>query len=269
MHKGIFFQALRSRMNSVLVWSGAQVALILTFFSIFPSFSEQAEVMNQMLERFPPELMAAFGMSRLDLSSLLGYYSLIFVFCQLCFAIQAANYGFSLLSAEENERTADFLLSKPVSRNKVLTSKLVAAIVSLTITNVVVWLCSFFCLHVFSAGKGYNPKTIFLLLGSIIIFQLIFFSVGLLISLWIKRIRTVTPYALGLAFGTYLLNAFSGVFQDVKLELITPFKHFDPAYIVEQSRLNVTFVLIDIILIAISIMASYWFFKKRDIPAAT
>lgn len=39
----------------------------------------------------------------------------------------------------------------------------------------------------------------------------------LVISLLVKRVRSVTPYALGLGFGAYVLSAFSGIFGDVKL----------------------------------------------------
>ena len=64
-----------------------------------------------------------------------------------------------------------------------------------------------------------NSATLFLLLLSIVIFQLFFLSVGLVISLLVKRVRSVTPYGLGLAFGAYILSAFSGIFGEVKLEL--------------------------------------------------
>ena len=87
--------------------------------------------MNEMLAKFPPELKAAFGLDGMDLSTVLGFYSLVFLFVQLCLAIQAGNYGFGLVSIEESELTADFLLSKPVSRAQVLTSKLLAALSSL------------------------------------------------------------------------------------------------------------------------------------------
>ena len=54
-------------------------------------------------------------MNNLDMSSVLGFFSFVFLFCQICLAIQAANYGFSLVSVEERELTADFLLAKPVA----------------------------------------------------------------------------------------------------------------------------------------------------------
>ena len=46
---------------------------------------------NEMLAKFPKEMRAAFGMDNMDLSTVLGFYSLVFLFVQLCLAIQAAN----------------------------------------------------------------------------------------------------------------------------------------------------------------------------------
>ncbi len=109
--------------------------------------------MNELLAKFPPELRAAFGMDKMDLSTVLGFYSFIFLFVQLCLAIQASNYGFGLVSIEESELTADFLLSKPVSRAQVLTSKLLAALTSLTITNLVVWVSSFVAISLFRGER--------------------------------------------------------------------------------------------------------------------
>ncbi len=63
---------------------------------------------------FPPELKMAFGLERMDPATMEGYFGLCFYFCQLCLAIQAANYGLGLVSVEEAELTADFLLTKPL-----------------------------------------------------------------------------------------------------------------------------------------------------------
>jgi putative exporter of polyketide antibiotics len=139
MSANIYTHEFRTRLKSVVIWSLAMAAMILFFFSIFPGFAEQAALMKDLLAKFPRELLAAFSMDNMDLSSVLDFYSLVFLFVQLCLAIQAGNYGFGLVSIEESELTADFLLSKPVSRTQVLTSKLLAALTSLTITNLVVW----------------------------------------------------------------------------------------------------------------------------------
>ena len=223
MNANIYKHEFHARLKSAVIWSLSILILIAFFFSIYPAFSEQAALLNELMANFPPQLLAAFGMGKMDLADILGYFSLVFLFVQLCLAIQASNYGFGLVSVEESELTADFLLSKPVSRGQVITSKLLAALTALAITDLVVWVSSFASLSLFGAGREYNSTTLFLLLLSLLVFQLIFLGIGLPISLLVKRIRSVTPYGLGLAFGAYILSAFSGIFGEVKLELLTPF----------------------------------------------
>ncbi len=79
----------------------------------------------------------------------------------------------------------------------------------------------------------------------------------------------MTPYGLGLAFGTYILNGFSGIFGEIKLELITPFRHLDPTYIVQNSAYNTPLVLLDVVVILVTVGVSYWLYTRRDIPAVS
>lgn len=269
MNANIYKHEFRARLKSVMIWSLGLTFLVLFFFAMFPVFADQAALMNEFLARYPQELRAALGMDRMDLSTVLGFFTFIFLFVQLCLAIQASNYGFGLVSIEESELTADFLLSKPVSRPQVLTSKLLAALSSLTITNLVVWVSSFIGISLFREGREYAASTLLLLLLSIVIFQLFFLSVGLLISLLVKRVRSVTPYALGLGFGAYVLSAFSGILGDVKLELITPFKHIDPAYIVQHSAYDTPLLLLNMAITLVALAASYRLYIRRDIPAVS
>jgi ABC-2 type transport system permease protein len=150
-----------------------------------------------------------------------------------------------------------------------LTSKILAALTSMLLTDLVFWVSIFIAISIFGEGREYDMPTMLLMLFSVVLFQLFFFSVGLVISLLLKRIRSVTPYSLGLAFGAYVLSAFSGVFGDVKLEYITPFKHFEPAYIIENGAYNTPLVLINLAITLISLAASFWLYKHRDIHAVS
>lgn len=269
MNANIYRHEFHTRIKSIATWSLSLAILVIFYYSMYPVFADQAALMNEMMANFPPELRAAFGMDNIDLASVLGFYSFVFLFVQLCLAIQAGNYGFGLVSIEESELTADFLLTKPVSRTQVLTSKLLAALTSLTITNLVVWVSSFIAIALFRGEGEFEPRTLLLLLLSIVIFQLFFLSVGLIVSLLVKRVRSVTPYALGLGFGAYVLSAFSGVFGDVTLELITPFKHFDAAYIVQNGMYDTPLVLLNAAVSLLSLGLSYWLYIRRDIPAVS
>lgn len=257
------------RAGSLATWSLAVAAILLVYFSFFPLFADQAALMNQMLERFPAPMRMAFGLDRMDLSTVLGFYSFVFLFVQLCLAIQAGNYGFGLVSVEEAELTADFLLSKPVSRRQVLTSKLLAALLALSLTDLVVWLSSWAAVSLFQDGREYDGRTLLLLLLSAPIFQLFFLGVGLAVSLLVKRVRSVTPYSLGLGFGSYVLSAFSGLLGDVKVELITPFKHLDAARIVQQGCYDTPLVLLNLGVTLVSLGMAYGLYLRRDIPAVS
>jgi len=269
MNANIYIYEFRARLKSVLTWSLSITALVLFYFSLFPSFSEQAALVQEMFQKFPPALLEAFGMNRTDMSSVLGFYSFLFVFVQLCLAIQAGNCGFGLVSIEESELTADFLLSKPVSRTQVLVSKFLAALSSLLITELVVVVDTIIAVNAFNNGQTYDPGILALLLVSMVILQLFFVSVGLVISLLVRRVRSVTPYSLGLGFGAYVLAAFSGLLGDVKLEYITPFKHLDPAYIVQNKGYNTPLVLLNVAITLIALAVSYWRYVRRDIPAVS
>jgi ABC-2 type transport system permease protein len=254
--------------KSVIIWSISVASLIFIFLSIFPSFAKDAELLNEAMASFPKELLMAFGMTDVDLSTVLGFYGLAFGFVQICLAIQAANYGFSILSVEERDLTADFLLAKPVSRPKILTSKLLAALTGLVITNIVVWASSLVAIAAFSGGRAWEIEPVLLLLSSIAIFQLFFLTVGMLISLLVKRVRSVIPFSMALGFGMYVLNAFAGLLGDVKLELVTPFKHFNPNYILKNAAYDLPLVLISVSAIIISVIGTYVLYSRKDMRSA-
>jgi ABC-2 type transport system permease protein len=235
--------------------------------SLFSSFAADAEKLNEMLQKFPKELLIAFGISDVDLSTVFGYFGFIFLFCQMCLAVQAANYGFSLVSIEERELTADFLLAKPVGRKKILTSKLLSALTGLTITNLATWIGSFVFINLFRGERGYDAGPLVLLLLSIVVFQLFFLSVGLVISLLVRRVRSVTSFSMALAFGMYLLNAFGNMIGEDSLEIISPFKHFEPNYILKNAAYDLPLALISLFAIIVSIAASYALYSKRNISA--
>jgi len=88
-----------------------------------------------------------------------------------------------------------------------------------------------------------------------------------LISLLAKKVRSVTPWSLGLAFGTYVISAFSGILGDAKLEYLSPFKHFDPGQIIQDLRYDTVLVIVDMAIIVVAIGASYWLYQKRDIAS--
>ncbi len=269
MNQHIYLHEVRRRARSVVQWSLGILAIHLVYLSLYPNFADQAALIRQTMASFPPEFLEAFGMASVGLSTVLGFYTLVFLFTQICLAIQASHYGVGLVSMEESELTADFLLTRPVSRMHILTSKLLAAFTALTVTNAVVWVSAFGLINLFRGDRPYEPRTLTLMLASIVAFQGFFLSVGLLVSLLVRRVRNVTPYALGLGFGMYALGAFSGMLGETKLEWLTPFKHFDGAYIVQHGGYDMRLFWLDVAVTVVALGVSIWRYLRRDIPAVT
>ncbi len=256
------------KVKSIASWAISIFILMFAFMSLYPSFSADAGLLDEALANMPPELLAAFGMTDINLGTVAGYLGFVFLFIQICLAIQASNYGFGLVSIEERELTADFLLAKPVSRTQILTSKLLAALAALTITNLAVWLSTLLVLNLFNAGNEYHLTPFLWMLASILPFQLFFLSVGMVISLLVKRVRSVTPLSMALAFGMYMLVAFGDMLGQDSLELISPFRHFDASAILSRGGFDMPLVVINIAFSLLAIVGSYVLYKRRNIRSA-
>lgn len=135
------------------------------------------------------------------------------------------------------------------------------------ITNIVIWFSSFAFITLFKGEQTFQTSTLVLLLFSLIPFQLFFLSTGLMISLLLKRIRSVTPFSMGLGFGMYIISVFSDMLGENKYELITPFKHFEATYIIQNGAYDLPLVLLSLSVVAISLAGSYLLYNRRDIPA--
>ena len=116
-------------------------------------------------------------------------------------------------------------------------------------------------------GPPIDNKLLVMLLGTIVVFQLFFLTVGMLISLLMKRVRSVTPLSMALAFGMYVVSAFGGMLGDDTIDLISPFKHFEPNAIITNGSYD-PLVMISVVVILISVPASYLLYQKRNIASA-
>ncbi|MBN2221266.1 MAG: ABC transporter permease subunit [Vallitaleaceae bacterium] len=261
----IFRYEAKKSLQSFTLWAVNLGLLIFVFMAFYPTFSEDTAMLDKIMENYPEELLKAFGMdSGMSLSTVLGYFTFIFAFLQLGLAIQASNYGFHIVSVEERELTADFLLSKPISRIQILMAKLSSVVLSLVLTNIAVALCSYASIVVFGMGKDYESKHLILLLASSILFQLLFFAVGMLISLTQKKIRSVLSYSMALAFTTYILNAVRGIVGGEFLGLFSPFYYFEPGLILQKGSLSVmAYLSLPIIFICVTL--SFILYQKRNI----
>lgn len=262
----IFLHELKAYRKSTIIWTFSLVALMILMLSMFPAFANNAAEVKKLLASYPPALRKAIGLSLDNIFTLVGFYSYVFTYIILCGAIQAMNLGTSIISKEVREKTADFLLTKPVSRTQIITAKLLAALTSLVITNVI-YLAAASMMAAAVKTTAYSGKIFFLISLSLFLVQLIFLAMGVIVSLLVAKIKSVISVSLGTVFGFFIISMFGSVIGDDKVRYITPFKYFDSAYIIKNVAYETSLVIIAIVFVVAAIVGSYFIYAKKDIQA--
>ncbi|EKN69257.1 ABC transporter permease [Neobacillus bataviensis LMG 21833] len=260
----IFLHELKAYRKSTVIWSISLVLIIVLFMSFYPSFAKDADEFNKIMEGYPEPIRDAFNLG--DLSTLTGFYCFPLSFITLCGAIQAMNLGTGIVSKEVREKTADFLLTKPVTRSTVLTAKLLAAFASIVITNIVYMAAA--SIMAFQVEPDNFSLKLFIMLSLTMFFiQLIFLAVGIIISVIVPKIKSVLTVSLATVFAFYFIGMLSSTSgEDVK-RYFSPFKYFDTAYIIKHSGFEASFLIAGAIVMMLAIAASYFFYTKKDIHA--
>jgi ABC-2 type transport system permease protein len=116
-------------------------------------------------------------------------------------------------------------------------------------------------------AQSFDLKTFLLINGSLFFTQLFFLSLGLFLSAFLKRIRTVLPLSLGVVFFFYVISMIQETVNDPKLRLISPFDYFNLAEIMERMEYNAFYLLLWMLLIILFVLGTYWLFRRKDLPA--
>jgi ABC-2 type transport system permease protein len=229
---------------------------------IFPEMSSQMGDISDMLANMGA-FSDAFGVDQLNFGNFIDYFA---IECGntlgLGGSIFAAILGISALSKEEGDRTAEFLLSHPISRSKVVTCKLLSILAQLLIFNTVITAVTliFTCI----IGESSVIGKILLLFLSNLLMQLEIAMICLGISSFLRR--SGLGIGIGIAFGFYFLNILSNLSDKIEyLKFITPFGYTDGAAIIKNGTLEIKYLTVGLALTGIGIAMAYKKYISKDI----
>jgi ABC-2 type transport system permease protein len=260
----IFVREVRANFRSLLIWGAIVILFVAIGISKFSAYEGNPELIR-VLDGMPPALLAAFNMQAFNLTTLTGFFGVMFTYYALVLSIAAAMWGSDIISKEERDKTVEFSLTLPVTRSRVVTAKALAALVNCLGLLLITWAAS-----VVSAAQ-YQPDSEFhrflrLSLLAIFIMQLIFLAIGLLLGCAMKRYKRASAVAVSLLLGTYFLSILSELDKDLEfLKYASPFRYFDPALLLHESRFDVTFVWLSAGIIAVSLVVAYLTYSRRDL----
>ncbi len=260
----IILRELKSIRRSLIIWSSSIVFLIYVGMVKYDGFSKAGESANEMMASLPPAMKAMFGLGDLDLAVASGYYVIFLMYFALICGIHAIMQGAIVLSKEERDKTADFLMVKPVKRHHVISMKIIASLISLVILNAVTWIASVLVVDIFNEGPPINDLIAKLMVG-LFILQLFYFSIGLLLGVVLRNTKKATGAATGFILGTFVLSAAIDMYSEIDyLKYFTPFKYFDGKLIYLEG-LNPFNIGLSFAIIAVAVGISYFMFQKKDL----
>jgi len=260
----IFLRELRANLKSLLIWSLIVSFLIMMAVAKFSGFANDPE-MVKMLDSMPPALLDALSMRAFNLTTLSGFYGVMFIYFSLMAAIAAAMWGSDIISKEERDKTVEFSLVLPVSRSRVVTAKALAALVNCIAFVLITWLVSLV------GVRSYDPDQAFytflaLEMQALFMIELIFLAIGLLLGCAMKQYKRAGSTAVAIILLTYFMSIVIVLQEKLDfLKYVTPFKYFDAGELFRTGKMEGTYLLLTAGIIVICVSLAYVIYNKRDL----
>lgn len=261
----IFLRELKSHRKSLIIWSICVFLMVVSGMAKYAAYSGGGQSINELVANMPKTMRAVLGFQTVDLSKAGGFFAMLYLYLLLMATIHAAMLGATIFAKEERDKTSEFLFVKPVSRNTIITAKLLAALVNIIVFNLVTLISSIVLVAQYNKGASVSGDIAVLMVGMFII-QLLFIVIGSAIAAVKRKPKTAASLATSILLLTYLLSIIVDMsdYADA-LKYFTPFKYFQAKDIMFGGGLQGGYVILSAVLIIILTLITYIFYKKRDL----
>jgi ABC-2 type transport system permease protein len=260
----IFFRELKANLKSLLIWGGIVILFVVLGFSEFSAYEGNPELLA-ILDNLPPAMLSAFNFEAFNLTTITGFLGVMFTYFALLLSIAAAMWGSDIISKEERDKTVEFSLTLPVTRSRVVTAKIFAAVVNCIALLLITWGAAI------ANAAQYQPDSEFynflsLIMLALFILQMIFLAVGIFLGCAMKQYKRASSVAVALLLGTYFISIISGLNENLEfLKYFSPFKYFNPATLLHESKIDLTFIWLSAGIVAVLLVGAYVSYSRRDL----
>jgi ABC-2 type transport system permease protein len=267
----IFKFELKRNIKSLIYWSIGTSAIIILFMSLFPSMKDMGmkELVGSKLDALPPAILEMFNFSSAtDFSNINDYLGYCLQYLAMAFGIYGAILGTSSIVEEESEGTIEFLYSKPVSRTKILWSKILSIVVCFYIYVIIVGAVTM-GISLLVKPEEIESLTLMMDIKSIFIgmafLGYIFMAIGTFISTILKKGKMATSIGVGIFFGTYILGIVSKLKEEFSfIKYFSPYEWVIPTNIIKNG-FEMKFIIIGFLLIVATLVSANIIYRKKDL----
>ncbi|MDO3411138.1 ABC transporter permease subunit [Saccharibacillus sp. CPCC 101409] len=260
----LFWREMKANRKSLTIWSACMFLLVAGGMGKYTAYSAGG-TSSEVFEHMPFSLKALLGIGTLDVTTMSGFFALLFTYIELTAAAHAALLGSGILAKEERDKTAEFLMTKPISRSSVVTAKLAAALANVAVLNLVTLISSVVMVNAYNKGESVAAEIVLFLLSMFIV-QLIFLSLGAFLSACLRNSKNSGPAAAGILLGSFAIAKITDLTDRLSiLNALSPFKYFSIDRIAEGNGLGIGIALSALALTAVLAALTYRFYGRREL----
>ena len=260
----IFLREMKTYRKPLIIWCFGMFLMVAGGMSKYAGLSTSGQSVNDIMMKMPKSLQSFFGTGILDLSKASGFYGLLFLYLVIMATVHAVIIGADIISKEEQDKTTEFLMAKPISRNRIITSKIIFAFVNILILNIVTMISSIIIVRYFSKGESVDHEILTLMVGMFIL-QLIYMFIGTSIASITKKPKSAASVSTAVLLVTFILSVIIDINNKLEiLKYFTPFKYFDAKNLMSYG-FEYSFLILSFVIIVILFVTTYVFYQKRDL----
>jgi ABC-2 type transport system permease protein len=258
MNMNLFSKEMRRNTFSLGLWMVVITVLISVTMAVYPTFLENQSKVLGMMSLVPKSALQFKGISNFsDLLSVLGFYAANnVIYMMVLGSIFAIVLGSTILLKEEYDKTAEYLLTRPLTRSEIFFSKLAVLLLHVFLLNLVTSLAGFACMKLVQTGP-FSVDAFLILSVYTLLLNTLFGAIGLFLSTLIKRPKSITSFSIGLVLVFYFVYTLSRITEGAeKIGYLSPFKYvrmdaINPDYSLDLWRL-LYFAGISLLLVGLS-----------------
>jgi ABC-2 type transport system permease protein len=262
----LFLHEMKSYWKFLLFWSIGIVAMMGGGMGKFTAiYGSAGSGIGEMMAKLPKAFLAMFGMVNLEITSLAGYYGVIHFYLVIMGAIFAIILGAGILAKEERDKTAEFLMVKPVTRSWVLVQKLAAGLIYVLAFVGIDYLVSVVLIAKVAPKENINVEMA-LMMGSMLLVMLAFYCVSFGLSGALKDNRKSSMIMISLMSASYIGSVVIDMLDHSGwLRPFVMFKYFPTDLIVKNLTLQPVYIGLAFLWILVGLAMAFVRFPRRDL----
>lgn len=256
------YRILKNHYKGFIILLILNVILICLYNAIYYN----SEIVTNAIANTEPKVLKIFDISKDKFTTINGYFIFIVKVIEIIFSLYALKIGIQMASYDKKTNTRDFLYTKPKKRNTTIINRIISSAIVLALEVIAIYVSSIILFVTFR--KEFNVLIILLVLFSMYLIALIFYSLGLVIG-GFKNGKTPIIVVSTITIVIFIIIHILDILFNIKfLYYLNPFSYFNISEMLSggsfplSALLIALFMLVFFISFGISIYESNN--KKRD-----